>query len=102
LVPITSSSLCRISLYILALMHVVCQHALIVRVSEYLGHTLVAYLQPLFGKPCPYLLDGDIIEGFPMECLSKEPSSCIDHDLSLAVLPDHLETYRRLGGPIAT
>lgn len=57
---------------------------------------LVAYLQPLFGKPCPYLLDGNIIECFPVECVTKEPALGIDHDLAFAVLPDHLESYRRL------
>nr|WP_262246484.1 hypothetical protein [Parapedobacter soli] len=90
-----------ITFHHLAFQHVVCHQAAIKRVPQDIGHMLFADLKPFFGKLCPNALRGEVIIGFPFECLSDEPTPGIGHDLALTVLPDDIVTERWFGWPVS-
>src|SRR3546814_10395938 len=62
---------------------------------------LFADLKPFFGKLCPNALRGEVIIGFPFECLPDEPTPGIGHDLALTVLPDDIVTETWFGWPVS-
>src|SRR5690606_13910917 len=49
--------------------------AAIKTVQQDIGHMLFPDLTPFFGKLCPDALRGEVIIGFPFECLPDEPTT---------------------------